>query len=82
MNLRYRVELDPKGDGYRIVDTERRRTLDTAATHAEAEDALQAWLDENVCADANCDEPLDDGEGFDGYCGNHADILESQGHWD
>lgn len=81
MSSRYRIEPYPNGDGYRIVDTEQRRTLDTAATRHDAEDALQAWLDENVCADTECDEPLDGGEGYDGYCGNHADILESQGYW-
>ena len=82
MSERYRIEPDPTAEGYRIVDAERHRTLDTAATHQEAEDALQDWLDENVCVDANCDEPLDDGEGFDGYCGHHADVLESHGYWD
>jgi hypothetical protein len=32
--------------------------------------------DEEVCIDDDCDEPLDDGEGFDGYCGTHADKIE------
>ncbi|MEK6310558.1 MAG: hypothetical protein V4755_07600 [Curtobacterium sp.] len=29
--------------------------------------------DEDVCADATCFESLDDGEGSDGFCGQHAD---------
>lgn len=28
-----------------------------------------------------CGAPLDDGEGYDGYCGPHADQLEAAGHW-
>jgi hypothetical protein len=30
----------------------------------------------------DCDERNDDGEGYDGDCGNCADRLEAQGHWD
>ena len=40
--------------------------------------------DEDVCGDPfdeSCRASLDDGEGFDGYCGNCADRLEAQGHW-
>jgi hypothetical protein len=40
--------------------------------------------DEDVCSDPHeegCRASLDDGEGFDGYCGNCADRLEDQGHW-
>ena len=36
--------------------------------------------DDDACAD--CGEPLDDGEGYDGYCGNCADKLEAAGRWD
>ncbi|WP_430787033.1 hypothetical protein [Actinoplanes sp. G11-F43] len=28
-----------------------------------------------------CGARLDDGEGYDGYCGPHADQLEARGHW-
>jgi hypothetical protein len=28
-----------------------------------------------------CAASLDDGEGYDGYCGPHADRLEEAGHW-
>jgi hypothetical protein len=28
-----------------------------------------------------CTADLDDGEGYDGYCGSHADRLEAAGHW-
>jgi len=31
--------------------------------------------------DTGCTERTDDGEGYDGYCGNCADRLEKQGHW-
>lgn len=40
--------------------------------------------DDDVCSDPHeegCRASLDDGEGFDGYCGNCADRLEAQGHW-
>lgn len=30
---------------------------------------------------APCGASLDDGEGYDGYCGPHADRLEALGHW-
>lgn len=81
MSDRYRIEPGQATGDYRIVDTQTRRIVDTAATPKDAQDALQAWVDENVCVAEGCDEPLDDGEGFDGYCGNHADVLESQGYW-
>jgi hypothetical protein len=29
-----------------------------------------------------CGERNDDGEGYGGYCGNCADRLESEGHWE
>ena len=35
-----------------------------------------------TCAAEGCDERNDDGEGYDGYCGNCADRLEAEGHWD
>jgi hypothetical protein len=28
-----------------------------------------------------CGESLDDGEGYDGYCGTCADIKEREGYW-
>lgn len=33
--------------------------------------------DEDVCAVEDCDRRLDDGEGYGGYCGDHADLIES-----
>lgn len=33
--------------------------------------------DEDVCVVEDCGESLNDGEGFDGYCGTHADKIES-----
>ena len=35
-----------------------------------------------ICVSEDCNERNDDGEGYDGYCGNCADRLEAQGHWD
>jgi hypothetical protein len=35
--------------------------------------------DDLVCP--SCGERNDNGEGFDGYCGNCADRLENEGHW-
>ena len=32
---------------------------------------------DDVCAVEDCDERLDDGEGYGGYCGHHADLIES-----
>ena len=34
-----------------------------------------------TCISDGCDERSDDGEGYDGYCGNCADRLEKAGHW-
>jgi hypothetical protein len=34
-----------------------------------------------VCRAEDCGASLDDGEGYDGYCGTCADRLEAQGHW-
>lgn len=34
-------------------------------------------MDEDVCDVDGCTNSLDDGEGFDGYCGEHADHLEN-----
>jgi hypothetical protein len=34
-----------------------------------------------VCASEECSEPIDGGEGFDGYCGNCADWLEAASYW-
>jgi len=35
-----------------------------------------------ICVSEDCNERNDDGEGYDGYCGNCADRPEAQGHWD
>lgn len=37
--------------------------------------------DEDVCDEPECSNRLDDGEGYDGYCGTHADIYEQEGRW-
>jgi len=44
---------------------------------------VQAWLwvtaeDAGVCDEPDCHTPLNDGEGFDGKCGNCADRIEHQ----
>ena len=36
--------------------------------------------DDLICP--RCGDRNDNGEGFDGYCGNCADQLETAGHWD
>jgi hypothetical protein len=36
---------------------------------------------ENHCSVVGCGESLDGGEGFDGYCGTHADRAEADGEW-
>jgi hypothetical protein len=30
---------------------------------------------------SECGAPLDDGEGYDGLCGTHADVAETAGAW-
>lgn len=37
--------------------------------------------DDVICAAEDCEERNDDGEGFDGLCGNCADRAERQGKW-
>lgn len=36
-------------------------------------------LDDDTCAEEGCDNSLDDGQGYDGYCGDHADQREAAG---
>lgn len=43
--------------------------------------AYTEWADENLCSECK-DHLLDDGEGFDGRCGNCADRAEKNGEWD
>lgn len=38
--------------------------------------------DEDTCDAEGCDESLSDGEGYDGYCGTHADERENDGVYD
>lgn len=48
---------------------------------ADSPDAtLCDFCEEESCT--HCGESLDDGQGFDGYCGTCADILESHDYWD
>lgn len=44
--------------------------------------AQAAGDDDDTCAEDDCDASLDDGEGYDGYCGNHADQREAAGVYD
>lgn len=55
---------------------------------APAVNALTRWVDEeaddwleNHCSEEGCDESLEDGEGYDGLCGTHADQAEQAGKW-
>lgn len=47
-----------------------------ASRHAQDEDE-----DEDVCDTPGCSNRLDDGEGYDGYCGECADKKEEEGYW-
>lgn len=42
----------------------------------------QECHDDVICRGEDCGERNDNGEGFDGYCGNCADRLDAQGKWD
>lgn len=44
-------------------------------------EAYQVWRQENLCTECG-DHLLDDGEGFDGKCGNCADRAEKDGEYD
>jgi hypothetical protein len=39
-------------------------------------------FDEHFCMTKGCMEAMDDGEGYDGYCGNCADKRERRGVYD
>ncbi len=39
-------------------------------------------LNRERCAEDGCENDLDDGEGWDGYCGEHADQREAAGLYD
>ena len=47
-------------------------------TNADPAIADDDDYDDDICP---CGASLDDGQGFDGYCGNCADRLESEGFW-
>lgn len=34
------------------------------------------WENDDICSEDGCYETLDDGEGYDGLCGTHADQAE------
>ena len=38
--------------------------------------------EEEICREEGCENSLDDGEGYDGLCGEHADEAEERGEWD
>jgi len=62
------------------------RTAETPSVSDESDRALEFWrriaagygddFSDFVCAEENCFRGLDDGEGYDGYCGEHADETE------
>lgn len=54
--------------------------MTSATTDIEHPDPDDDW-DDLSCDTPACDGRLDDGEGYDGYCGNCADQLEAAGHW-
>lgn len=40
------------------------------------------WDDDmDTCDVEDCDNSLLDNEGYDGYCGTHADQFEAEGRW-
>lgn len=49
---------------------------------AVADGLCEECREDLICVSEDCNERNDDGEGYDGYCGNCADRLEAQGHWD
>lgn len=44
----------------------------------EPEDEAPFEDDDTACASDDCDDPNDDGEGWNGYCGNCADRIEAE----
>lgn len=44
-----------------------------------AHDGEDDDLDDDTCDEEGCDNSLDDGEGYDGFCGDHADQREIAG---
>ncbi|MHD0294521.1 hypothetical protein [Rhodococcus qingshengii] len=42
-------------------------------------DSELADYDPDTCDAPDCENSLDDGEGYDGYCGAHADQRETSG---
>lgn len=53
-----------------------------AAIAATTHGLCSECADDLVCRDEDCDERNDNGEGFDGYCGNCADRAEREGSWE
>ena len=56
----------------------------SSATDARPPDPVDTDPDDLCRFEENgvrCAAALDDGEGYDGYCGPHADRLEAAGHW-
>lgn len=45
---------------------------------ATIDDLEMLFMDEH-CAEPGCTNYADDGEGYDGYCGSHADAREANG---
>lgn len=47
--------------------------------HDALEEDTEEEDEEELCAEDGCENSLDDGEGYDGYCGEHADQRERDG---
>lgn len=45
----------------------------TDTVFIEVTGTVYDWVQENTCRTPNCDGPMNDGEGWNGYCGNCAD---------
>lgn len=53
---------------------------DVESSDRRCESCHEPLIGESCRADG-CTESLDDGEGYDGLCGTHADIAEREGEW-
>lgn len=71
-------EIDDEGAGTSSSDD---GTWVQAWVWVSKEDMIEHGLieddDEDKCATPDCDGAMDDGEGFDGYCGNCADRRQA-----
>ncbi len=74
-----KIDEMPASARHDYVSLDEQRTthaIDIASALVEA----CAWEDEdNTCAADGCRNSLNDGEGWDGYCGTHADQRDNGG---